>query len=64
MTTTTRPVTFIATDADNVVRSIVKLPAGTQVHVGRIRRNGLVTIRVRGSLLQQDVNVDAIVATA
>lgn len=60
MTTSTtvsllRPVTFGLLDANRVLIDTYTAPIGTQVYA-RPRKNGLVTLRIPGTLFQQDVN--------
>lgn len=57
---TTRSVTFRAWSQDKIVRDVKAFPAGTEVYVGRIRSGRDITVRIPGTLYEQDVTLTSL----
>jgi hypothetical protein len=58
---TTRPVSF-TDESCKVITSAVRKPAGTEVYVERMRKDGTWDIRIPGTLLTQNVYPAAVEA--
>lgn len=56
--TTNRPMTFIRKDKNHVVVEITKRPAGTLVHVTRIKDNRSCVARIPSTLLEMEIHVN------